>query len=139
MHCTMESLQDEEYPSLSAELLGLGQPDIETSRQVEQLEHGVYFVRNVLSKAECDAVLAAASRHMHMIKGTLDSQRYRDLKRSIFMCPEAAETVYKRLQCLPLFKDSVEVWFLGFAVRSIVSQIHCEIRNKVAYPQFRCA
>lgn len=90
-------------------MLGISHSQETSKANVERLEHGIWLVRNVLSPAECAAVREAASKHMAMVKGTLDSQRYRDVKRSIFMCPEAAEVVYQRLRSLPLFKDDVEV------------------------------
>lgn len=105
----MSNAQAEDYPTVSATWVGIHEQQIPCQPSVEQLEHGVWLVRNVLSKAECAAVRQAASQHMQMVKGTLDSQRYRDLRRSIFMCPQAAELVYRRLQTLPLFKDAVEV------------------------------
>lgn len=106
---SMSSSQAEDYPTVPATLLGIHEAQISCEPSLHQLEHQVWLVRNVLSKAECTAVCQAASQHMDMVKGTLDSQRYRDLKRSIFMCPKAAEIVYQRLQSIPLFKDAVEV------------------------------
>lgn len=98
----------QEYQVVPAGLLGICSQET-TKPRVEQLEYGVWLVHNVLSKAECAAVREAGTQQLEMVKGALDSQRYRDLKRSIFMCPEAADIVYKRLESLSLFKDDVEV------------------------------
>jgi hypothetical protein len=86
--------------------LGISSPQ-ETSPDVQQLEHGAWLIRNVLSKAECACIRASASQHME--KEPLDTQRHRDLKRCVFMCPEAADIVYSRVRSFPLLKDDVEV------------------------------
>lgn len=120
----MSESQNEEYATVSAALLGIHAQETCKPR-VEELELGVWLVRDVLSKAECATVRQAASQHMEMVKGTLDSQRYRDLKRSIFMSPEAAEVVYQRLHGLPLFKDNVEVRMVYFMPSLPVLSVQC--------------